>query len=121
MNGRIPGGCCVGERAMAPILESYGYQGAIKMFGRVSPRDVECRRTRVKNFQPRTIGMDLNPASAMPRQRLTTLDNCVDVNRVAALRSLSSPAASFLLPKPSLKRDASKQDKPGVAIRAKKL
>jgi hypothetical protein len=24
--GRIVGGCCVGERAMAPNLESYGHQ-----------------------------------------------------------------------------------------------
>jgi NAD(P)-dependent dehydrogenase (short-subunit alcohol dehydrogenase family) len=72
-------------------------KGAIKMFGRVLPRDMERRRTRVKNFQPRTIGMDLNPASAMGlRQKAdTTTNHCADVNRVAALVAfVAGPQAS---------------------------
>jgi hypothetical protein len=67
------------------------------MFGRVLPREVERRRTRVKNFQPCLIGMDLNPASAMGvRQKAdTTLNHCADVNRVAALVAfVAGPQAS---------------------------
>ena len=68
------------------------------MFGRVLPREVERRRTpRVKNFQPRPIGMDLNPALAMGvRQKAdTTLNDCAGVSRVAALVAfVAGPQAS---------------------------
>ena len=49
-------------------------KGAIKMFGRVLPREVERRRTRVNNFQPCPIGMDLNPALAIERPQKAGYD-----------------------------------------------
>ena len=63
--GRLVGGCCVGKRAMARSSNLMFTKGAINMFGRGLPTEVERRRTRVKNFQPRPIGMDLDPALAM--------------------------------------------------------
>jgi NAD(P)-dependent dehydrogenase (short-subunit alcohol dehydrogenase family) len=71
-------------------------KGAI-MFGRVLPREVERRRTRVNNFQPRLIGMDVNPASTMGvlQKADRTLSDCADVNRVAALVAfVAGPQAS---------------------------
>ena len=49
-------------------------KGAIKMLGRVLPREVERRRTRVNNFQPCPIGMDLNPALAIERSQKAGYD-----------------------------------------------
>ena len=45
--GRIVGGCCVDNRAMVPILESYGRQRRDQNVGRALPREVERRRPRL--------------------------------------------------------------------------
>ena len=44
------------------------------MLGRVLPRELERRRTRVNNFQPCPIGMDLNPALAIERPQKAGYD-----------------------------------------------
>ncbi len=72
--GRIVGGCCVGERAMAPILESCGHQRRDQNARTGVAREVERRRTRVNNFQPCPIGIDLNPVLAIERPQKAGYD-----------------------------------------------